>query len=278
MKNRQRRLKAIELSLTPQQVVVLWLRDAVQAGTFEEGARHSPPYRGTVANAVFRTVRESMKGQPEPLIERAILQARQEADLLYSLAVNANVEVFENRDQREREYILLLGYLGAELRGESTKDSVERLRMGVRVFIDAVIVMDAAISQVAAERFNGQQVLFRDCEVKLKEQLQMADRLSGLFNFLARAAGATEINLEEHRNSLQSETDCHVSIWVNLARVAALGTFGTEEQMHAAMDQYALLFEPRSGKPLTREAKENTDSVESTRRRSRSQENPLWKR
>jgi hypothetical protein len=124
MKNCQRRLKAIELSLTPQQVVVVWLRDAVQAGTFEEGARHSPPYRGTVANAVFRTVRESMKEQPEPLIERAILQARQEADLLYSLAVNANVEVFENRDQREREYILLLGYLGAELRGESTKDSV----------------------------------------------------------------------------------------------------------------------------------------------------------
>jgi hypothetical protein len=160
MKSRPRRLRSIELSLTPQQIVVVWLRDAVQAGTFEEGARHSPPYRGAVANAVLRTVQTSMKGQPEPLIERASLQARQEADLLYSLAVNANVEVIENREQREREYILLLGYLGAELRGERTKDRIERLRMAALLFIDAVIVLDAAITQVAAESFNGQPVLF----------------------------------------------------------------------------------------------------------------------
>jgi hypothetical protein len=71
MKSRQRRLKAIELSLTPQQIEVVWLRDALHAGTLEEGARHSPPYRGVVANAVFRTVTESMKGQPEELIERS---------------------------------------------------------------------------------------------------------------------------------------------------------------------------------------------------------------
>jgi hypothetical protein len=32
MKSRQRRLKAIELSLTPQQIVVVWLRDALHAG------------------------------------------------------------------------------------------------------------------------------------------------------------------------------------------------------------------------------------------------------
>jgi hypothetical protein len=45
MNSRQRRVRAIELTLTPQQVVVVWLRNALQAGTFEEGARHSPPYR-----------------------------------------------------------------------------------------------------------------------------------------------------------------------------------------------------------------------------------------
>jgi hypothetical protein len=80
MNSRQRRVRAIELSLTPKQVVVVWLRNALRAGTFKEGARHSPPYRGAVANAVYDTVRNSMKGQPESLVERAILQARQEAD------------------------------------------------------------------------------------------------------------------------------------------------------------------------------------------------------
>jgi hypothetical protein len=43
MRSRQRRLKTIELDLTPQQVVVLWLRNALQSGTFEEGARRTPP-------------------------------------------------------------------------------------------------------------------------------------------------------------------------------------------------------------------------------------------
>jgi hypothetical protein len=40
MKSRQQRLRAIELSLTPQQIVVVWLRGAVRAGTLEEGAVH----------------------------------------------------------------------------------------------------------------------------------------------------------------------------------------------------------------------------------------------
>jgi hypothetical protein len=54
-----------------------------------------------------------MKGQPEQLVERAILQARQEADLLYQFVVNANMAVLESRAQGEREYIFLLGYLSA---------------------------------------------------------------------------------------------------------------------------------------------------------------------
>src|SRR5580700_8349103 len=128
MKNRQRRVRAIELSLTPQQVVMVWLRDAVQAGTFEEGSRHSPPYRGVIANEVFCSVRNAMKGQPELQVERAVLQARREADVLFNLIVGANVEVIENRERREREYIFLCGYLSAEIRGKASKERVQTLR------------------------------------------------------------------------------------------------------------------------------------------------------
>jgi|HubBroStandDraft_3_1064219.scaffolds.fasta_scaffold645949_1 hypothetical protein len=62
-----------------------------------------------------------MKGQPDLLVERAVLQARREADLLYNLVVGANVAVIENKLQREREYPLLLGYLSAEMRGKAPK-------------------------------------------------------------------------------------------------------------------------------------------------------------
>jgi hypothetical protein len=188
-----------------------------------------------------------MKGQDDSLIERAVLQARQEADLLYNLAVVANVEVHDNRAQRQREYIFLLGYLDAEMRGSPTKERVENLRLAFLIFIKTVIILDAAIVQVAGERLNGQPVLFRDSAVKLAEQLQMATNLSTWFSELAVEVGVAEIDLEELRNSLQSETDRKISVWVNLARLEMLSTFGKTDEMHAAMNQFSLLFGPKSG-------------------------------
>jgi hypothetical protein len=110
----------------------------------------------------LETVLNSMKGQDESLIERAVLQARQEADLLYNLAVSVNVGVIENRVQREREYILSLGFIGAEWHGRTTEQSIEALRLAVLMFLESVIILDAAIAQVAVEHLNGQPLLFRD--------------------------------------------------------------------------------------------------------------------
>jgi len=41
------------------------------------------------ANALYHTVRHGMKGQPESLVERAILQARQEA---VGIPVKVNID------------------------------------------------------------------------------------------------------------------------------------------------------------------------------------------
>ena len=64
MNNHQRRLRAIEVTLTPQQIVALWLRNAQQAGTFEEAVRQSPFPREAIANAILKTVRAGMRGLP----------------------------------------------------------------------------------------------------------------------------------------------------------------------------------------------------------------------
>jgi hypothetical protein len=52
-----------------------------------------------------------MKSQDESMIEQAVVQGGQEADVLYLLVGNANVAVWESRAQREFEYVLLLEYL-----------------------------------------------------------------------------------------------------------------------------------------------------------------------
>lgn len=235
MKSHRQRVRVIELSLTPQQVVMVWLRNALQAGTLEEGARHLPPHRSAVANAVYHNVRNSMKGQDDSLIERAIVQSRQEADLLYMLAINANLDVIRTRVQREREYVLLLGYLGAEMRGNPTLDAVQDLRIAVLMVIESVMILDAGISRVSAEHLNGEPVLFGDAAAKLAEQLQMTTNLSKCFNELAVEVGAAEIDLEEVRGSLGTETDRQVSSWVHLARADALSLFGTVQEVSATL-------------------------------------------
>src|SRR5205814_3649351 len=80
MSNHQRRLKTIEVNLTPKQIVILWLKKSQNAGSFADGCLQSPRPRKYVVNAVDAAIRGSLKGYAEPVIEKAICQARQEAD------------------------------------------------------------------------------------------------------------------------------------------------------------------------------------------------------
>ena len=237
MKTRERRVRKIELSLTPQQIVRLWLKNALQNGTFEEGAQHSPPYRGAVANAVYRNVQTSLKGQDETVIERATVQARQEADMLYSLVVNLNVRVMETTSQRNREYLFLLALLNAEMRAGLTKETAEILRVVFLMFIESVVILDDAIAQVALESLSGQPILFRDIAVKLEEQVRMSTDLSKLFNETTVSIDTNPINPEELRESLHSEIAHQATSWVHLARMEALSLFGSLEEFHAALGE-----------------------------------------
>jgi hypothetical protein len=98
-----------------------------------------------------------------------------------------------------------------------------------------VMILDAGISRVSAEHLNGEPVLFGDAAAKLAEQLQMTTNLSKCFNELAVEVGAAEIDLEEVRGSLGTETDRQVSSWVHLARADALSLFGTVQEVSATL-------------------------------------------
>jgi hypothetical protein len=102
------------------------------------------------------------------------------------------------------------------------------LRLAFLMVIEPVIILDAAITQVAAERLIGQPVLFRDTAAKLEEQLKMVTDLTTWFNEAAVKVASAQIDLEKVRDNLQSEIDRQISIWVHLARTAALSLFGTE--------------------------------------------------
>jgi len=247
MKDQQQRLRAIELTLTPLQLVVLWLTKSLQAGTFEDGSQQSPSPREAVANAVYDTVRNCMEGQPEPLIERAVLQARQEADFLYNIIIDLNMAVRTSHENRVREYILLRGFLKAVNRGRRPEDCLEELRSGVLMLLRSVFILEGAIPQVAAERFGNQAILFSDTESNLKLQIQMAEALAKCFNLIATKLGVAEIKLDDVRRSVQPKIDQRVSEWIGSARLTMLSSFGEEKDCQAALK--AAFAQPHSPQP-----------------------------
>lgn len=167
--------------------------------------------------------------------------------MLYNLVVCANVAVLESAEQREREYFFLLGYLRAEMGGNATEDGISTLRLALLRFVESVLVLDAAISQVVAEHMSGQPVLFRDCADKMQRQLEMAARLSEAFNCLAGRASGVEINLEEFRDGLRGQIDEEVASWLNLARLEMLSEFGQEAAMRTLLEQILRATEQQGG-------------------------------
>jgi len=228
MKNHQRRLRAIEVTLTPQQIVALWLRNAQQAGTSEEAVRQSPFPRDAIANAILKTVRAGMRGLPEPVIQRAILQARQEGDLLYLLTVRANVAVFESRAYSQRDFLILANYLLTMLaiyplvldNLPKATDAIEKLRFALVLFIEDILILEAAVARISSDHLNGQTTLFRDASVALEEQLLPAKTFSHSFNTLASKVGVPEINLASIRTSIRSEVDQQVSSYSSKSAIS----------------------------------------------------------
>jgi hypothetical protein len=247
MSNHERRLRSIELTRTPQQVVVSWLMGAQQAGTFEAAGRRLPPPRRAIANEISKIVETRMKGELEPVMERAIMQARQEADALFMLVIDANTAVSEETLHRRRDLALLGGYLHAVARSPKSTENVEELRVEVLRFVENVFVLEAAIGRIARERLSGQPVLFRDTSHKLEQQLQMVSILAKFFNLVAQRAGAAELTAETVlRNSIYSQVDKRVLQWEGLARLEMLQAFGSEDACLAAAEQLFPLVESRS--------------------------------
>jgi len=236
MSDKTRRLQSIEVSLTPLQLVLLLLSKAQQAGDFEHAAMQSPPPRGVLANAVLNIVRKAMKGQPESLIEQAVQQARQEADQLYILAVDTNVRILETRNARKREALLVWAHFLTVLQVPAKHISMEHLRSSLAVLIEEVVLTAETTKRIAAQYFDGQNVLFSDARGELEDQIQTMVKVCASFNWLAAHLGQPPLDLRRIREDLESRIEEQVS---KLALGNTLGLFGDEASRVSAMVEFA---------------------------------------
>ena len=246
METHQRRLKTIELTLTPEQIVLVRHEAAKEAGNFLDAALRSRP-RQAIANAVHNAIRTSMKGHPEPAIEKAIRQGQQQADFLFMIIVETNSGVLRNLGFRRESYRLVVRHLFAVVRGPAKAEPVEELRLSLLEVIQSLLIDDGVVTRITIERLSGQEVLFPDTSGILREQVRWAQNLAGTFNILASQVAAVEIDLDRIRADLQSEIDDQISRWVALARVAMLA-FGEGETWREPARQFmAVRPRPDSG-------------------------------
>jgi len=232
MSNRNRRVKAIQLSLTPRQTALMWIRKLAN-GTLEDGVRHSFPRR-MIAESILKNVTNAMKGEPGAVVERAVRQARLEADTLYNLFIAVNISVLESTFQRKRECRFLVQYLQGITYSNIGPHSEEEIRRTVLFFIEEIFLLDGAVSEVCAEHFGGQPLLFGNSVQQLKEQLDVANTILECFNLLADKLKFKELTEKSIRETLKGEITMQHLAWLDLARVETLAEFGDEADRHAA--------------------------------------------
>ena len=218
---------------------------APEGMTYEEGARQSPLPRSAIANSVERNVRDSLKDKPEEMVERAVLQARQEADLLYNLVVDLNVCVQSDFLAINREYGLFLGMISALFHSALLRVADYKLKELTLFFVKRIFVLEGTISRLSVEQLGGQQVLFVDSAQKLAEVVAFAEKAVDHFNFIAREIGCPPLDNDEIRKNLQAEIDQQVARTILVARGAMLGLFGEDSDLRANYDQVIAVEKPR---------------------------------
>jgi hypothetical protein len=105
-------------------------------------------------------------------------------------------------------------------------------------FVEEILSLDSAISQLSEEQFRGQPLLFTDTALKLAEQLDMAALALKYFNLFAKRFNFAEMSAESIRDKLRPEVNQQVSRWRSVARIAMLVVFGEDAELSAAFDQF----------------------------------------
>ena len=116
----KRRLEKIQETLTPKEIVLLWLKEARDFGSYEEYAdwvfQHTQEApRNRVARDVKRTARAQAKASPPTDSERTLRESIKEADTLVLLALKVNEEI-QCLLRHESEEALHLGDLILSMR------------------------------------------------------------------------------------------------------------------------------------------------------------------
>ena len=188
------RLRSIELDLTPGQIVLLWLQTFREMGFLRAASKQVQGPREFIGDKVQRSIRKSMKGEQESLIDKAVQQAQREADQLYELVIEVNSGILRHVERSDPYATLLAAYMIAVVHGATNPNEMSRLREFLVRFVEDLIVFEGAAIQITQERLDGHEVLFSDVAAALQGRMDIARLIVEDFNTLANHAGNTPLD------------------------------------------------------------------------------------
>ncbi len=259
MSRSKRRLEKLELQLTPQQAVTVWMREA-------HGFESMPAYVASLLDTwsnplgnLFEQVREAvetaLKGQPKEAVNDAKRQAARDLLFLWFLHVRTNTRVAENLRALHLTLCLLLSDRRAGLLADGgfAKD-LERFGLPAKqrtvdTFVE-VLGLHLACERISTRYFGGELALFPQAAEGLQFLVDHVEDLALDHNLwievgakrkrLTKAQRATLIDLEEVKaEATETATGVAQSI-VDMAKAEALDGLGDHAQATAYLEPYIM--------------------------------------
>jgi hypothetical protein len=128
----------------------------------------------------------------------------------------------------------------------------EPVRAITLAFVQNILLLEATVSRISAERFGSHPILFSDSIEKLNEQLALVDQVLRYYNRLAREAHFAELSRDSICNSLTPLVDQEFSHIVRLAKVTMLTTLGEKTEISATINELSAICNAASATELPR--------------------------
>jgi hypothetical protein len=241
----KKRVTQIEVSVSPGQAALLWVRKDIQGKTLEEYDRWLSDQPLTVLPRIrlrrqmVAAVQAAMKGQDPVRIGQAARRARMETDFLILLVFGLNSAVQKHCGSEWLRVVSV--FLGLAIRTRpnakvSTDLDVELWEAATELFS-----IQLAVERIQARYFAGESVLFTD----VKKALEFSTMYLRYFLGLEQAAEEDDhqellIDPDECRKVVDDKASKKVLHICDLAKSEMLKSFGRVEEARRIMRPYIL--------------------------------------
>jgi len=188
------RLDKIEKSLTSKQAVILWLQEIQQYRNAEEytqflrGQPESARPLYKITKQISQTTRDSMKGQPQQVVENAVYRATR--DVCFLVKLQQQVNGYQMTE--ERVWSIVFAYLESNLRTITWQNSYLRLRSDMPAMYSRMIPYPLDSETAAAVKTAIEN------DVTIWEDFENGDNLDEWFYNYLLDQGARELPKEAY--------------------------------------------------------------------------------